>query len=69
MVISNEIDEDQVDYDINHVPVYDEHRYPDQSENQYPKPDLTQQHLPESAVQWQDVTLEIQQRNDSNNTR
>ena len=66
MVISNEIDEDQVDYDSNHVPVYDD-PYPDQT--QYPKPDLTQQHLPESAVKWQDVTLEIQQRNDSNNAR
>ena len=59
MVISNEIDEDQVDYyDDNHI--YDE-PYPGQ--NQVPNPDLTQQNLPESAVKWQEVTLEIQQKN------
>ena len=58
MVISNEIDEDQVDYDDNHI--YDE-PYP--AQNQVPNPDLTQQNLPETAVKWQEVTLEIQQKN------
>ena len=70
MVISNEIDEDQVDYDGDHM--YDQHagqQYPDQSQIPNPKQDLTQQNLPESAVKWQDVTLEIQRRNDSNNAR
>ena len=68
MVISNEIDEDQVDYDADHTGMYDQ-QYPDQSQIPNPKQDLTQQNLPESAVKWQDVTLEIQRRNDSNNAR
>ena len=58
MVISNEIDEDQVDYDDNHI--YDD---PYQGQNQIPNTDLTQQNLPESAVKWQEITLEIQQKN------
>lgn len=58
MVISNEIDEDQVDYDDNHI--YDD---PYAGQNQIQNPDLTQQNLPESAVKWQEVTLEIQQKN------
>ena len=58
MVISNEIDEDQVDYDASHN--YDE---PYSNQTQIQKPDLTQQNIPESAVKWQEVTLEIQQKN------
>ena len=58
LVISNEIDEDQVDYDDNHI--YDD---PYQGQNQIPNTDLTQQNLPESAVKWQEITLEIQQKN------
>ena len=51
MVISNEIDEDQVDYDADHTGMYDQ-QYPDQSQIPNPKQDLTQQNLPESAVKW-----------------
>ena len=58
MVISNEIDEDQVDYDDNHI--CDD---PYSGQNQIPNTDLTQQNLPESAVKWQEITLEIQQKN------